>query len=242
MNSSSYDNLENCNEAPAENSIGAELAERLRSAIGLPGLPESKASNCAAGEKGENKESLPLPGAVIGEKGAFVFCSTSLKDGPPAKDATPVKDAAQVKDAAPVKDAAQVKDAAPVKDAAQVKDSAPVKDAPPVKDSAETKEQRLDQKIKDNFGADVFEHLKDWDWLIANRKKLEEGFKKIENQDTKWDMAWRMKELSTVDGKALIYLSKVDSASKGSLIPKRYDINLRRGSFRSDDYIGHLTR
>jgi hypothetical protein len=109
----------------------------------------------------------------------------------------------------------------------------------PVKDSTETREQRLDQKIKDSFGGDVFDHLKDWDWLIENRKKLEDGFKKISGQDA-WDMAWRMKELSMVDGKSLIYLSKVDGPTRGNLIPKRYDIYLRRGSLRSDDYIGHL--
>ena len=109
----------------------------------------------------------------------------------------------------------------------------------PVKDSKDTREQSMDQKIKDRFGADVFDHLKDWDWLIANRKKLEEGFKKANNQDS-WDMAWRMRDLSMVDGKSLIYLSKQDGPTRGDLIPKRHDIYLRRGSFRSDNYIGQL--
>jgi hypothetical protein len=110
----------------------------------------------------------------------------------------------------------------------------------PVKDETETREQRLDKKIKDSFGTDVFDHLKDSDWLIDNRKKLEDGFKKLKGDDA-WDLAWRMKELSVVDGKSLIYLSKVDSHTSGSLIPKRYDILLRRGRFRSDDYIGHVS-
>ena len=107
------------------------------------------------------------------------------------------------------------------------------------KDSTETREQRLDQKVKDCFGADVFSHLKDWDWLIENRKKLEDGFKKANGPDA-WDMAKRMKELSTVDGEPLIYLSKVDGPTRGDLIPKRYDIMLRRGRFRSDDYVGQV--
>jgi hypothetical protein len=110
---------------------------------------------------------------------------------------------------------------------------------PPAKESTETPEQRVDQKIKDSFGADVLDHLKDWDWLIDNRKKLEDGFKKATGQDA-WDMAQRMKELSKVDGRSLIYLSKVDGPTHGTLIPKRYDVYLRRGSFRSDNEIGHV--
>jgi hypothetical protein len=108
-----------------------------------------------------------------------------------------------------------------------------------VKASTETPEQSLDQKIKDRFGAEVFDHLKDWDWLIENRKKLEDGFKKADNEDA-WAMAQRMKQLSMVDGKPLIYLSKHDGPTHGSWIPKRYDIYLRRGTFRSDNYIGQL--
>lgn len=102
-------------------------------------------------------------------------------------------------------------------------------------DKPETREQAMDRKVKDHFGADVFDHLKDWDWLIENRKKLEDGFKKANNQEA-WDMAWRMRELSMLDGKPLIYLSKQDGSTRGNLIPKRYDIYLRRGSLRSDDY------
>jgi hypothetical protein len=111
--------------------------------------------------------------------------------------------------------------------------------AAPVKDPPETHEQRLDNKIKSAFGADVFDKLKDWDWLVDNQDKLKEGFKKANSRDA-WDMARRMNELSVVDGKALIYMKKVDSATSGSLIPKRYDIFLRRGRLRSDDEIGHL--
>lgn len=103
----------------------------------------------------------------------------------------------------------------------------------------ETPEQRTDQKIKDTFGADVIEHLKDADWLIDNRKKLEDGFKKAKGQDA-YDMACRMRDLSVVDGKSLIYLSKVESRSSGNLIPKRFDVYLRRGSLRSDNYVGHV--
>ncbi|CAN5560089.1 hypothetical protein BH10CYA1_BH10CYA1_25980 [soil metagenome] len=110
----------------------------------------------------------------------------------------------------------------------------------PMKDSKDTPEQRVEQKIKDSFGADVFDHLKDWDWLIENRKKLEDGFKKADNQ-TAWDMAQRMRDLSKVDGKSLIYLSKLDGPTRGNLIPKTYEIYLRRGSFRSDDYIGRVS-
>lgn len=106
------------------------------------------------------------------------------------------------------------------------------------KDSKETPEQRIDQKIKDQFGAEALDHLKDHDWLIDNRKKLEDGFKKADNKDV-WDMALRMRELSMVDGKPLIYMSKVEGKTAGTLIPKRYDIYLRRGSLRSDNYIGH---
>ena len=112
--------------------------------------------------------------------------------------------------------------------------------ATPLKDSKETPEQRVEQKIKDSFGADVFDHLKDWDWLIENRKKLEDGFKKADNQ-TAWDMAQRMRDLSKVDGQSLIYLSKLDGPTRGNLIPKTYEIYLRRGSFRSDDYIGRVS-
>ncbi len=115
----------------------------------------------------------------------------------------------------------------------------PVKDAKePVKESKETPEQRTDQKIKDTFGADVFEHLKDWDWLIANRKKLEDGFKKAKNDDG-WDMAWRMHELSKVGDKSVIYLSKEDGPTKGNLIPKRHNIYLRREVW-SDNELGHV--
>jgi hypothetical protein len=118
--------------------------------------------------------------------------------------------------------------------------STPVKDAAPTKDApAETPEQRLDQKIKDKFGSDVFDHLKDWDWLIANREKLEEGFKKLNDQE-KWDVTRRMRDLSTVDGKPLIYTERLDGPTRGSLIPKRHDIYLRRGSFRSDNYLGQF--
>jgi hypothetical protein len=116
--------------------------------------------------------------------------------------------------------------------------SAPVKDSTSAKDSTATPEQRMDQKIKDSFGADVFDHLKDWDWLIANRKKLEDGFKKVDGQDA-WDLAWRIRDLSVVDGKPLIYLSKVDGPTRGDLIPKRHDIKLRR-EFWSDNYIGQV--
>lgn len=112
--------------------------------------------------------------------------------------------------------------------------------AAPMKDSKDTPEQRVEQKIKDSFGADVFDHLKDWDWLIENRKKLEDGFKKADN-DTAWDMAKRMRDLSTVDGKSLIYLSKLDGPTRGNLIPKTYEIYLRRGRFHSDDYIGRVS-
>ncbi len=110
-----------------------------------------------------------------------------------------------------------------------------------VSDTKESPEQRADQKIKDRFGADVFEHLKDWDWLIENRKKLEDGFKKANAKDA-WDMAWRMRELSMVDGKPLIYLSKEDGPTRGNLIPKAYDIYLRRGWPWNDDSIGRLHR
>ncbi len=117
--------------------------------------------------------------------------------------------------------------------------STPVKDSKePVKESKETPEQRTDQKIKDTFGADVFKHLKDWDWLIANRKKLEDGFSKAKNDDG-WDMAWRMHELSKVGEKSLIYLSKEDGETRGSLIPKRHNIYLRR-EFWSDNELGHV--
>jgi hypothetical protein len=119
--------------------------------------------------------------------------------------------------------------------------SATPREADGQKDSKETPEQRTDQKIKDSFGADVLEHLTDRSWLVDNRKKLEDGFKKASNQDA-WDMAWRMRDLSMVDGKPLIYLSKSDGPTRGTLIPKRYDIYLRRGSLRSDDHIGQFQR
>ncbi|HEY9677732.1 MAG TPA: hypothetical protein V6C76_06970 [Drouetiella sp.] len=106
----------------------------------------------------------------------------------------------------------------------------------PVKDSGD---QRTDKKIEEAFGKDVMEHLNDWDWLIENKKKLEDGFKKAGKDDI-WDLAWRMRELSKVDGQPLIYLSKQESGSAGNLIPKRYDIYLRRGRFRSDDKVGQL--
>jgi hypothetical protein len=116
----------------------------------------------------------------------------------------------------------------------------PVKDSPQGKETKETPEQRLDQKIKDSFGADVFEHLKDWDWLVANRKKLEDGFNKITDPNEKWDMAKRMRDLSVVDGKPLVFLKKLDGPTHGSLVPKRHDIMLRRGRFHSDDYLGQV--
>ena len=109
----------------------------------------------------------------------------------------------------------------------------------PVKDAKETPEQRMDQKIKDCFGADVFDHLKDWDWLIENRKKLEDGIKKVDKQDA-GEMLSRLEKLSTVDGQSLIYQSLVDGPTRGTLIPKRHDIYLRRGRFHSDDKIGQL--
>ncbi|HEY9719026.1 MAG TPA: hypothetical protein V6C69_16245 [Trichormus sp.] len=102
----------------------------------------------------------------------------------------------------------------------------------------ETPEQKLDQKIKDTFGADVYQNLNNWDWLIAHKDKLKEGFgKKMSDQD-KWDMAKRMSELSKVDGKPVIYLERLDGPTRGSIIPKRHDIKLRREVW-SDDYLGH---
>lgn len=118
--------------------------------------------------------------------------------------------------------------------------STPMKDGKePVKESKESKEtpeQRTDQKIKDTFGPDVFDHLKDWDWLIKNKDKLKDGFKKAKGDDG-WDMAVRISELSKVDGKSLIYLEKQDGPTRGNLIPKRHDIKLRR-EFWSDDDLG----
>ena len=113
-------------------------------------------------------------------------------------------------------------------------------DNPRTKEAAETKEQKQDKAIKECFGSEVFDHLKDWDWLIDHRKELEAGFKKAGElgQDKLWDIARRMSELSRVDDKSLIYLSKQDSSSHGNLIPKRYDVYLRRGSLRSDNLIG----
>lgn len=106
---------------------------------------------------------------------------------------------------------------------------------------SETREEKADKAIKDCFGAEVFDHLKDWDWLIAHRKELRDGFKKAQGkgQDELWEIARRMKELSTVDGKPLIYLKKEDGPSRGNLIPKRYDIMLRRSVY-SDDSLGFV--
>ncbi len=109
----------------------------------------------------------------------------------------------------------------------------------PLKDAPETPEQRTDRKIKDTFGAEVFDHLKDSEWLIDNRKKLEAGFSKLNKQDA-WDMAKRMTDLSIVDGKPLIYFSKTEGQAAGNLREKRYDVYLRRGRFRSDDCIGQF--
>jgi hypothetical protein len=117
--------------------------------------------------------------------------------------------------------------------------AAEAKETPPAKESKETPEQRLDNKIKEHFGDDVLEHMKQWNWLIDNRDKLEAGFKKISGQEA-WDVARRMNELSKVDGKSLIYLSKTEGQTSGTLLQKRYDIYLRRGSLRSDNQIGHV--
>ncbi|MBS1956784.1 MAG: hypothetical protein JST89_21525 [Cyanobacteria bacterium SZAS-4] len=114
----------------------------------------------------------------------------------------------------------------PVKDSKE-----PIKES---KESKETPEQRTDQKIKDTFGSEVFDHLKDWDWLIKNKDKLKDGFKKAKGDDG-WDMAVRISELSKVDGKSLIYLEKLDGPTRGSLIPKRHDIKLRRQVWSDDD-------
>lgn len=106
-------------------------------------------------------------------------------------------------------------------------------------DVKETPEQRADNKIKDKFGTDVFEHLNDWDWLIDNKAKLEAGFRKLNGKDA-WEVASRMSDLSVVSGKPLIYLEKLDGPTRGNLIEKRYDVKLLRGRFRSDDYISHV--
>ena len=111
----------------------------------------------------------------------------------------------------------------------------------PLKDAPETREQRLDKKIKEVFGADVFDHLKDHDWLINNRKKLEDGFMKLKEADG-YDVAWRMRDLSVVDKEPLLYLSKLDSKTAGDIIKKRYDVYLRRGSLRADNYVGQVYR
>jgi hypothetical protein len=109
------------------------------------------------------------------------------------------------------------------------------------KDSSDTRNRRLDDLIQKTFGEDVLKHLNDWDWLIANEKKLKDGFSKDMKDQDKWDMAWRMRELSKVDGEPLIYLKKLDGPTTGNLIPKRHDINLRRGRIHfSDDYIGQV--
>lgn len=194
----------------SRDSMDSELAERLLSAISLPVLPESKSNAALTGARAEDKATLPVADVQIGDSSIY-FCSTPSKE-PADEKITPAKDSSASKDSA-------------------------AKDTTPVKDSAE---KSADQKIKDAFGSDVFDHLNDWDWLIENRKKLTAGFKKIDGQDAKWEAALRMQELSKVDGKPLIYLNKVDSNSRGNLIPKRYDIMLLRGRFRSDDYIDHL--
>lgn len=64
----------------------------------------------------------------------------------------------------------------------------------PQKDAPETREERLDKKIKSTFGEEVFDHLKDWNWLIKNRKMLEDGFKKLEGDDRE-NVAKRLQEL-----------------------------------------------
>jgi len=89
-------------------------------------------------------------------------------------------------------------------------------------------EAKKDQKIKDTFGTDVFDNLKNPGWLRDNMKKLEDGFDKLSGQE-KWDIAWRMNELSKVGGKPSIYLSKTEGQPAGNLREKRYDIYLRSG-------------
>jgi hypothetical protein len=98
-----------------------------------------------------------------------------------------------------------------------------------------------DQRIRDTFGADVFDHLRDWNWLIANQQRLRDGLRHATDGDA-WDMARRMRDLSTVDGRPLIYLFRHDGPTHGSLVPKRHDLMLRRGGILSDDHLGQFYR
>lgn len=105
----------------------------------------------------------------------------------------------------------------------------------------ETREQALDRQIKECFGNAVFDHLKDWDWLVSHRQELRDGFRRAQDlgQDRLWDIARRMREQSTVEGRPLIFMRRLDGeGSRGSLIHKRYDILLRRGGIYSPDLLG----
>lgn len=126
--------------------------------------------------------------------------------------------------------------------AADAKETPPAKEQiekPPAKESTETPEQKLDNKIKERFGADVFDHLKDRKWLAENREKLEAGFQAAPKLEC-WNMAERMRDLSKVDGKSLIFISRTEGQSRGNLLEKRYDIYLRGGTWSSDAKIGQV--
>jgi hypothetical protein len=107
----------------------------------------------------------------------------------------------------------------------------------------ESREEQLDNKLKECFGPEVFDHLKDKDWLNSHEKELKEGFKKLMGmEDHKaWELANRIQELSKVNGDPLIFLKKQPSDTAGSLIPKRYDIFLKTPWYHtSNDLVGWL--
>jgi len=106
--------------------------------------------------------------------------------------------------------------------------------------AGESKEQATNKLIKDCFGADVFNHLNDRDWLVDHQKELKDGFRRAHDrgEDKLWAIAWRMREHSKVGGEPLIYLKKLDDGpTRGNLIAKRHDIYLRRSSLRQDPLI-----
>lgn len=117
--------------------------------------------------------------------------------------------------------------------------SEPVKEAKDNKPK-ETYEQQLDKRIEKAFGADVLANIKDWNWLIKNQDKLKDGFKDLKDDDA-WEMARRLRTLSTVEGKPpIIFITKADSKSAGNLIPKTHYVWLRR-EFWSDDKLGQFS-
>lgn len=101
-------------------------------------------------------------------------------------------------------------------------------------DKAEAEQRRMDDRIKNAFGKETMDHIKDHDWLIAHTKELKTGFNRVFDgrgeEFTVGQIAARLKELSG----GLIYgQSSEGNKSPFTITPadKHFDVYLKRSLF-----------